>query len=445
MSEAFDPYRKWLGIPPHEQPPNHYRLLGIGEFEDDLDVIENAANRQMLHVRTFQSGQHSKWSQQILNELSAARICLLNVEKKQAYDAEFHKRTGSPKPAPSRFRKPQVTSVPPAPPAGVRGAPPRVAVEEGPPKPEPVVRTKAPSPIRTNVAPARGRHRRPRRSSPVPMVLGLIAIAVLIGVAVVAMNMDWGSSMKEDAARETAPARRRSALRGNSPRSNTPASTRRSSDTTPSKFPQPGSDTDPGVDTGPPGNASVKPTVPTRESQFSDAVDATYAALASRDWPEATRQLTLAGKFHKTDADNDRVNRLAALKAYLASFWDEVRKAIHKGVEPGTKFTHADVDYELVSSEGDTVTFKVGGTQIERNIRDLSAQHALAFAMRAMAEDDAFARVNAATHLTLDKDAKDIAGNREETLRLLREAAAISKMPNQYVADELGVDPDSLR
>ena len=28
--DGFDPYRKWLGIPPQEQPPNHYRLLGIG-------------------------------------------------------------------------------------------------------------------------------------------------------------------------------------------------------------------------------------------------------------------------------------------------------------------------------------------------------------------------------------------------------------------------------
>jgi hypothetical protein len=25
----FDPYRKWLGIPPKDQPPHYYRLLGI--------------------------------------------------------------------------------------------------------------------------------------------------------------------------------------------------------------------------------------------------------------------------------------------------------------------------------------------------------------------------------------------------------------------------------
>ena len=25
----FDPYHRWLGIPPEEQPADHYRLLGI--------------------------------------------------------------------------------------------------------------------------------------------------------------------------------------------------------------------------------------------------------------------------------------------------------------------------------------------------------------------------------------------------------------------------------
>lgn len=27
MGVPFDPYHKWLGIPPKDQPPNHYRLL----------------------------------------------------------------------------------------------------------------------------------------------------------------------------------------------------------------------------------------------------------------------------------------------------------------------------------------------------------------------------------------------------------------------------------
>lgn len=29
MPDRFDPYHQWLGIPPKDQPPNHYRLLGV--------------------------------------------------------------------------------------------------------------------------------------------------------------------------------------------------------------------------------------------------------------------------------------------------------------------------------------------------------------------------------------------------------------------------------
>lgn len=89
MEESFDPYRKWLGIPRREQPPHHYRLLGINAFENDPDVIDAAADRQMAHIRTYQSGQHAEESQKILNELSAARVCLLDVAKRTAYNAEL--------------------------------------------------------------------------------------------------------------------------------------------------------------------------------------------------------------------------------------------------------------------------------------------------------------------------------------------------------------------
>ncbi len=35
MAKPFDPYHKWLGIAPKDQPPHRYRLLGIDPFEED--------------------------------------------------------------------------------------------------------------------------------------------------------------------------------------------------------------------------------------------------------------------------------------------------------------------------------------------------------------------------------------------------------------------------
>lgn len=92
MPEAnFDPYHKWLGVPPEEQPANHYRLLGIQLFESDPDVIESAATRQITHVRSFAIGKHGELSQAILNEIAEAKLCLLLPERKRKYDNSLNK------------------------------------------------------------------------------------------------------------------------------------------------------------------------------------------------------------------------------------------------------------------------------------------------------------------------------------------------------------------
>ena len=95
MSETFDPYYKWLGIRPEEQPPDHYRLLGIGKFENDLDVIANAADQRMAHLQTFQNSKHAAESQRLLNEVALARVCLLNPEKRTAHDQRLRQKLQS--------------------------------------------------------------------------------------------------------------------------------------------------------------------------------------------------------------------------------------------------------------------------------------------------------------------------------------------------------------
>lgn len=87
MPAQFDPYYKWLSIPPEEQPANFYRLLGVKELEADTDVIQSAADRQMAHVRTFATGPNGAIAQRVLNELSGARGMLTDPARKKAYDA----------------------------------------------------------------------------------------------------------------------------------------------------------------------------------------------------------------------------------------------------------------------------------------------------------------------------------------------------------------------
>lgn len=89
MNSSFDHYHKWLAIPPEHQPPNHYQLLGLQAFESDLDVIEAAADQRMAHIRSYQTGKNGDLAQQLLNELSAARIVLLDDRKRGNYDRQL--------------------------------------------------------------------------------------------------------------------------------------------------------------------------------------------------------------------------------------------------------------------------------------------------------------------------------------------------------------------
>ena len=98
MSKGFDPYYKWLGIAPAEQPPNHYRLLGINLFEADPDVIQAAAAQRMAHLKGMRLGKHVELSERLLNEVAAARACLLNPRNKETYDLHLATEIESSRP-----------------------------------------------------------------------------------------------------------------------------------------------------------------------------------------------------------------------------------------------------------------------------------------------------------------------------------------------------------
>jgi hypothetical protein len=86
VSDDFNPYYEWLGIPPKHQPANHYRLLGIERFEADPVVIEHAAEQRLTFLRTKQTGQRGKLADQLLNEISRAKVTLINANTKTKYD-----------------------------------------------------------------------------------------------------------------------------------------------------------------------------------------------------------------------------------------------------------------------------------------------------------------------------------------------------------------------
>lgn len=94
-SKTFDPYHKWLGIPPHEQPPSHYRLLRISEFESDQEVIELAYEKEMGALKRHEYGEYVDLVEVVGRKLVTARKCLLAADQKADYDAALKSRSSS--------------------------------------------------------------------------------------------------------------------------------------------------------------------------------------------------------------------------------------------------------------------------------------------------------------------------------------------------------------
>jgi formylglycine-generating enzyme required for sulfatase activity len=88
----FDPYYQWLGIPETERPISKYRLLALVDFEADRGVISAAAEQRTIYLRTLQAGEHAVLVAELLNEVSRARVTLLNADQKAAYDEELRKQ-----------------------------------------------------------------------------------------------------------------------------------------------------------------------------------------------------------------------------------------------------------------------------------------------------------------------------------------------------------------
>jgi len=163
MSTQFDPYYSWLGIPPAEQPPNHYRLLGITLFEPNEDVIQNGLDQRMMHLRSFSGGPRGREAERLITEVSQAGVCLLRRDRRQAYDTQLKTSL--------QAEVERATARPPAIP------PPAMAVPPVSPHPnQPVQQISPPNPMPPQLGPARRSivaERRARRGFPiVPTILG---------------------------------------------------------------------------------------------------------------------------------------------------------------------------------------------------------------------------------------------------------------------------------
>jgi len=89
MAKQLDVYRDWLGISAAARPLNYYQLLKLKLFEEDVEAIRANYRKLNAHVRKYQTGSYGPQSQQLLNELAKAMLCLTDARRKGDYDASM--------------------------------------------------------------------------------------------------------------------------------------------------------------------------------------------------------------------------------------------------------------------------------------------------------------------------------------------------------------------
>jgi len=491
MPKEFDPYRKWLGIPPKDQPPHHYRLLGIAPFEDDPDVIENAAERQMAHVRRFQSGQRASLSQTILNELAAAKICLLDPRKKVQYDEILREKLeptalpvaeaiaeappvagelvdGPPAtvepadameadvdaPPAAPIPAPRLTGVPvPEPPRAVPPPQPEPpvttdeseTVETPPPESPQSPETEAQTPKAaavpvgtvsvgpsgtkvTSRSPASRVRGRRKKSSPMPIVIIAGAGVVLLLAVISIIAANSGSpDDDDDNGRSRTTSKQNGAGRS---RTKNGAGAKKDRDGRHEKK-KPNGGSGKGIDKSP------TKFDPPQTATAGGSLLSARTALANRDYAHARRELNDAQRLASKPAETAEVEMMDALLAYLDAFTGGVRKGA-KSIKRGGTFVLNGVDVEMQDVGGDTITYRHNRDKRKVNIRDLSAKDAVALAWRGLPEDDALSKIYVATFLAVDGGG-DRDGQRAAAKKLWQRAADQGHR-NRALAAELNID-----
>lgn len=407
MSDDFDPYRKWLGIPVEEQPPNHYRMLGIPLFESDWDVIENAAHRQMAYVRTFQNGKHAELSQRLLTELAAAKVCLMSPERKAEYDRGLHDEMAASRELGAISDERPVTPIEAAATQPVRESPRRPAAH-------------------------RPRIRFQNRVVLLATLFGALGVfAVVLIVSVMAVNYRSGkrANLLQATSLETAAGETPVRERGSSePEVRESLVVRRES--------------------GPASSAASL-----REARIRERLKAVRKALAAREVESARALLDGLTGLARDPQFSGEKERLDVIQRFLADFWASVDKgwerirhrAEKRGLEKEGKVVGFEFAGELIEvkfSEDADPQLVWHGKVMEGAVRQWPVKVVVALAVLSLEESDGFARYHVAAFLLTDQQEKSD-DHRRLGEAFYRQAEKMVGQPNPFVRDEhqLGAAP----
>lgn len=93
MTEAFNPYREWLGLEGDLQTPSYYQLAGVDPLTEDRALLVAAIDKAVVRVRGFRPGRQAAAWARLLDELAEAKACFQDPARRAAYDAQLRRAT----------------------------------------------------------------------------------------------------------------------------------------------------------------------------------------------------------------------------------------------------------------------------------------------------------------------------------------------------------------
>lgn len=403
MHEPFDPYWHWLAIPPAEQPPDHYRLLGLSRFEGDTQRIAGAAQSRIDHVRNCDDGRHPESVERVLEHLAAARDTLLNPTLKAQYDYLISQQR--PAQAASASRP---TSAPATSPRRPTAAPPR----------------HEPAPPAVNVAAGRDRQPGAARPSAASLIVcgAAAALALALGLAL------WLAPGDEPGRASSSPADRQRQLPVG-PDHQATSSSRPERNASGNRRGNPGGRKDgrtgslsPDRPRRPRGPETMADLMGTGDDTPADAgtvtgkLAAARRAMWSRNLGAARRNVDAALQQARTSTERDETQRLGKLLGSLEAFWAAVREGMRR-LEGAEELCLGDRRVLVVEADQRRLIVRDAGRNVTYAIEDLPRQLALALAMRALPNGQPATNLYLGSFLAVDKR-----GDRQEARRRWQQA-----------------------
>jgi len=386
MHDPFDPYWQWLAIPPAEQPPDHYRLLGLKVFESDSQIIARAVQLRIEHVRACDDGVHGDSVERVLQHVAAARDTLLNPRLKTQYDNLLSQKQPTQGPAsaqPSTFAAPAAFQ--PQSPSGKKGAAPGVGTI---------------------------REQREQRERWRALWMWLAACGGVAGLVVVLglMLSSFSRGKPAEAPSSVSDGRGREQVAGRSGRRQAPPPSSSSRPTLAASADQRGRRRPSPERAGAPRPRGPQTMADLMREADDTAIDpdtvtgklaAARRAMWSRDLDAARRHVEEAIEAARTSTERTEVERVHKLLKSLEAFWTAVRQAAGR-LESGRELRVGETMVMVVEADGGSLTIRAAGQNRTYRVEDLPPGLAITLARQALPKGQSATDLHLGSFLAID-------------------------------------------